>query len=139
MVCRGLCGLASLKLITSSIRLALSDRVACETHFSTTLDANLCCDSDSTLPFTAVTIRNLSSGLPCSVQKTKKNGMSTKLIEVYCFSHTEDVLDNIVAVLILDESFRVVMQLVQYWRRLLGGAVFENALDDAASVRVRRK
>ena len=72
MVCSGLCGLESWKLITSSIRTALSARVAWVTHFSTTFDANLCWESCSTLPRTAATIRDLSSGFPCSVKKKKK-------------------------------------------------------------------
>lgn len=49
------------------------------------------------------------------------------------------MLDNVVSVLILDEGFRVVMQLVQYRSRLLRSAVLKDALDDAASVRVRRE
>ena len=46
---------------TSSMRTALSCLLACWTHFSTTLDANLCWDRERTLPATAVTILLLSS------------------------------------------------------------------------------
>ena len=41
--------------------MALSGLEACCTHFSTTLEANLCCDSGSTFVFTASTIVDLSS------------------------------------------------------------------------------
>ena len=46
---------------TSSIKWILSVRLACWTHFSTTLDANLCWDKDRTLPRTALIIWVLSS------------------------------------------------------------------------------
>ena len=46
---------------TSSTRMALSGLEACCTHFSTTLEANLCCESGSTFAFTASTILDLSS------------------------------------------------------------------------------
>lgn len=56
----------SLNPQSSSISNARSLRVACVTHFSTTLEANLCCDSCSTLPRTAATSRDRSSPAPCS-------------------------------------------------------------------------
>ena len=46
---------------TSSIRWIRSVRLACWTHFSTTFEANLCCDSARTLPRTALMIKALSS------------------------------------------------------------------------------
>ena len=46
---------------TSSIKWIRSVRLACWTHFSTTLDANLCWDKDRTLPRTALIIWVLSS------------------------------------------------------------------------------
>lgn len=51
---------------TSSINIFLSARVACVTHFSTTFEANLCCDNVNTFPRTAFIIADLSSALPCS-------------------------------------------------------------------------
>ena len=51
----------------------------------------------------------------------------------------EHVLDDIVAVLILDEALRVLMQLLQDGRGLLAGTVLQYALDHAAAVRVRRQ
>lgn len=50
-----------LTLQTSSMRTLLSARDANWTHFSTTFDANLCCESNKTFPFTAFTIWALSS------------------------------------------------------------------------------
>jgi len=58
----------SLKLQTSSMRKDRSARVAWVTHFSTTLEANLCCDNTSTFPRTDKIICVLSSGFPCSVK-----------------------------------------------------------------------
>ena len=46
---------------TSSIRWIRSVRLACWTHFSTTFEANLCCDNARTLPRTALMIIALSS------------------------------------------------------------------------------
>lgn len=65
----------SLNVQTSSINAVRSDRVACVTHFSTTLEANLCCDKTKTLPRTLFIKMDLSSGLPCSEigQKIFKN------------------------------------------------------------------
>lgn len=56
----------SLKPQTSSISMDRSLRVAWVTHFSTTLDANLCCDRVKTLPRTEHINLDLSSCLPCS-------------------------------------------------------------------------
>jgi len=56
---------------------------------------------------------------------------------VFRFAMLENVLDDVVAVLVLNESFGVVVQFVQDGGRLLGSAVFQNTLDDTASVRVR--
>lgn len=56
----------SLNPQTSSISIARSALVACVTHFSTTFEANLCCDKARTLPLTAPISSDLSSGLPCS-------------------------------------------------------------------------
>lgn len=49
------------------MRKARSARVACVTHFSTTFDANLCCDNSNTFPRTLAINTDLSSGFPCSV------------------------------------------------------------------------
>lgn len=62
----------SLNPHTSSIRRALSARVACVTHFSTTLLANLCWLKASTFPLTLLINWDLSSGLPCSAQKQRQ-------------------------------------------------------------------
>lgn len=58
---------------TSSMRKQRSVRVACVTHFSTTFEANLCCDRINTLPRTEAISTDLSSALPCSenIQNTK--------------------------------------------------------------------
>jgi len=63
----------SLKVQTSSIRPVRSPRVAWVTHFSTTFEANLCCDSTRTLPRTLFIRMDLSSCLPCS-ENTKVQG-----------------------------------------------------------------
>lgn len=60
----------SLKPQTSSIRVARSALVACVTHFSTTFEANLCCDKTKTLPLIASISLDLSSCLPCSKSKS---------------------------------------------------------------------
>lgn len=56
----------SLNEQTSSINNARSALVACVTHFSTTFDANLCCDKTKTFPRTLAISADLSSGFPCS-------------------------------------------------------------------------
>lgn len=61
----------SLNMQTSSISMLRSARVACVTHFSTTFEANLCCESVSTLPNTDLMSVDLSSGFPCSVNEIK--------------------------------------------------------------------
>ena len=49
---------------------------------------------------------------------------------------TKYVLDNVVAVLILYELVGGRVELLKYALRLLGRAMFENALDDSAAVRM---
>ena len=51
----------------------------------------------------------------------------------------QHVLDHVVAVLVLDEPLRVLVQLVEHRRRLRRSAVLQDALDHAAAVRVRRQ
>ena len=53
---------------TSSIKWILSVRLACWTHFSTTLEANLCWDKAKTLPRTVEMIMVLSS---CKKRKAR--------------------------------------------------------------------
>ena len=61
----------SLNMQTSSISMLRSARVACVTHFSTTFEANLCCESVSTLPKTDLMSVDLSSGFPCSANESR--------------------------------------------------------------------
>ena len=49
------------------------------------------------------------------------------------------MLDDVVAVLVLQQLVRVLVQLLEDGRRLLRLAVLEDALDHAAAVRVRRQ
>ena len=51
----------------------------------------------------------------------------------------EDVLNDVVAVLVLQQLVRVLVQLLEDGRRLLRLAVLEDALDHSAAVRVRRE
>ena len=49
----------------------------------------------------------------------------------------EDVLDDVVAVLVLNQPLRVLVQLLQDRSRLLLGAVLQDPLDHATPVRMR--
>ena len=49
------------------------------------------------------------------------------------------MLYDVVAVLVLEEVVRVLVQLLQDGRGLLRGAVLENALNHAATIRVGRQ
>jgi len=51
----------------------------------------------------------------------------------------QDVLDDVVAVLVLQQLVRVLVQLLQDASRLLGRAVLQDALNDAAAVGMRRQ
>ena len=50
----------------------------------------------------------------------------------------QNVLDDIVPVLVLYQSFRVFVKFVENRRCLLDGTVFQNTLDDTATVRMGR-
>ena len=77
----------------------------------------------------------------CKKKKKKEKNPQLRLVQrpndKPRMTPTQNVLDNIVAILILDQRFRVLMQFVQYWRCLFRSAVFQNALNDATPVRVR--
>lgn len=91
----------SLNVHTSSISPVRSPRVACVTHFSTTFEANLCCDNTKTFPRTLAISIDLSSGLPCS---TVENTQLIYLKKEFCMLQhqlTQHMLYNIVAILIL--------------------------------------
>jgi len=49
---------------------------------------------------------------------------------------TKHMLDHVVSVLVLDELLDIRVQLFENGHRLVGGAVFEDALDHPAAVRV---
>ena len=48
----------------------------------------------------------------------------------------ENMLDHVVAILVLDQGLDVAVELLQDGGGLLGGAVLENALDHATAVRM---
>lgn len=161
------CTHLSLNWQTSSMRKARSARVACVTHFSTTFDANLCCDNSNTLPRTLAINTDLSSAFPCSVwfvdvcvvveamevfiarvnerrKKREKNKCDWNEYlgwrDVWCTTSawplTQNMLNDIVSVLILNQILGVCMQFGKNWCGLFGGAVLENSLDDTASIRM---
>ena len=55
------------------------------------------------------------------------------------FSPVQDMLHHVVAVLVLDQSLDVTVELLQDGGGLLGGAVLEDALDHPTAVRVSRE
>lgn len=75
----------SLNEHTSSMRKARSARVACVTHFSTTFDANLCCDSTRTLLRTLAIRTDLSSGFPCSIYCDRRDSDLLLFVNYSCF------------------------------------------------------
>lgn len=94
---------------TSSISMLRSARVACVTHFSTTLDANLCCESVKTLPSTDLMSVDLSSGFPCSANGWKR--LKAVIYDYFTLQLTQNMLDDVVSVLVLNELFGVHVQL----------------------------
>lgn len=51
----------------------------------------------------------------------------------------KDVLHNVVSILVFDQLLSLGMKFVQNPGSLLGGAVFENALDNATTIRMSRE
>ena len=57
----------------------------------------------------------------------------------YWFSMLKDMLDDVVAVLVLEQGLNVGQELIQDGGGLLQGAVLQDSLDDPAAVGVSRE
>lgn len=127
----------SLPLQTSSMRNARSLRFACVTHFSTTLLQRECKLSCTELEVKAERRKTLPGKLVLGEDENLALQLkydATLVFRVAMFKH---VLNDVVAILVLNESFGVSVQFLENRSRLFLNTVFQYSLNHAAAVRVR--
>jgi hypothetical protein len=83
--------------------------------------------------------KEVSNGLMIGITEKIYHHLNTSLLlkmQILESQLTKHMLDHVVSVLVLDELLDIRVQLLENGHRLVGGAVFENALDHPAAVRV---
>ena len=78
--------------------------------------------------------------VPCKFVLAKNKNVASEFMNnlalVFRCAMFQDMLNHIVAILILNQSFSVLVKFIQYLRCLFWHAVFKDALDDTAPIRM---